>query len=569
MLNKIEYMTNRTERPEERMCLIRVDTEARTFEWYRDGEWQEDNNNHYLNWASFIMGMATGYMRINGKEALRIKNKLDGVDVDDVSKGCWTSSEEKWSLLMDLCDNHTPITIVFNDEPDYQLDCIPQRITGDECVVIVDEYNNRYNLRPGMDVIIDFETIGDVIVREKATVPPEDYRPMTDEEKEAIRQDMIKAMDEGNFHAWSLFVDSTEDEELQQIQTIMLHMDAFLRSDDTGFADTHMQVSNDPDAKEPEWHRTEDGYSIILCAESGKHWSQVAYQLGYTMMHCLIDHLRPDDEYRIDWVEELICEMASRQLLFEFCRNWKNNPLSNNDPEYENALWDYLDDSFNDHGTSRLSACESLEELKRINALGKRQPEARLEEVYNLYHQTFEDDLLRLAHCRKYTVPGTILLDTKEWLSAEPDSAAVAYICRLQNRIPNTQYTAGTQALFHMEESIPTEAQLDAICDYLLSLREVSGDNIVLQFHDIDKNDAFDGMSFIQACRSDSKEKPFRVEVRVDDGNGYHILAERETTSEQAIDYLRYACLHRCLPCIDHWEDISEEILREALDHEE
>jgi len=29
----------------------------------------------------------------------------------------------------------------------------------------------------------------------------EDYHPMTDEEKESFRQDMLKAIDEGNFHA--------------------------------------------------------------------------------------------------------------------------------------------------------------------------------------------------------------------------------------------------------------------------------------------------------------------------------------------------------------------------------
>ncbi|MBQ8962537.1 MAG: hypothetical protein IJ089_14075 [Clostridia bacterium] len=370
-------------------------------------------------------------------------------------------------------------------------------------------------------------------------------------------------MKEGNLHAWALYLDPTDDEETRQIHDIILHMDAFLRTDEIGFADTHLQVSNNPEATEPEWHRTEDGYSITLCAESGQHWCQVVFQLGYVMMHCLIDHLHPNEEYRIDWVEELICEMASRHLLFELCRNWHDNPLFSKDPDYEGALWDYLEESLNDHGDARLSACRSMEELMRINALGKRQPEARMEEVYNLYHRAFEGDIQRLAQCRKYAIPGTVLLRTGDWLSDEPESSAVAYICRLQDRIPNTKNQGGTQALFHMEESIPTAAQLDAICDYLLSLRDIGGDNIILQFQDIDHEKPSSGLSFIQACRSDSEEKPFRVEVRMDDEAGYHILAEKETSAQKAMDFIRYACLHRSLPEAESWEDISEKALKE------
>ena len=114
-----------------------------------------------------------------------------------------------------------------------------------------------------------------------------------------------------------------------------------------------------------------------------------------------------------------------------------------------------------------------------------------------------------------------------------------------------------------MEDSFPTDAQLDAICDYLLSLRDITGENIVIQFQDIDKKKPSNGLSFIQACRSDSREKPIRVEVRIDNETGYRILAEKETSAEKAMEFIRYACLHRCLPEAEKWEDISEEVLKE------
>lgn len=476
----------------------------------------------------------------------------------------WIISEGNTRKLQAFCEEHTPVTMSFNDEPDYLLDCIPIKFNSSECTVIVDEYNNRYGLRPGMEVVVELDTIEAVAVRDRATVPPEDYRPTTDEEREAFRQDMLAAIDEGRFHAWALFLDPAEDEETQQIHDIVLHMDAFLRTDDIGFADTHLQVSNNPEGSEPEWHRTEDGYRIVLCAESSQHWCQVAFQLGYVMMHCLIDHLRPDEEYRIDWVEELICETASRHLLFELCRNWRGNPLSAKDPDYENALWSYLEEALNDHGDARLSACGSIEELKRINALGIRQPEARMEEVYNLYHRIYDGDIQRLAQCRRYAIPGTVLLNTERWLADEPESSAVAYLCRLQDRIPNTEKQCGTHAFLHMEESLPTAAQLDAICDYLLSLRDISGDNMVIQLAHDDCEKPSSGLRFIQACRSGSREKPFRVEVGMDDEAGYRILAEKETSAEKAMNFIRYACLRRSLPEAENWEDICKEVLREG-----
>lgn len=66
-----------------------------------------------------------------------------------------------------LCHNETPITIMFADEPDYRLDCIPQWLTREEYCVIVDENDNRHGLKRGQITVGDPEEIGDVIIREK------------------------------------------------------------------------------------------------------------------------------------------------------------------------------------------------------------------------------------------------------------------------------------------------------------------------------------------------------------------------------------------------------------------
>ena len=46
-----------------------------------------------------------------------------------------------------------------------------------------------------------------------------------------------------------------------------------------------------------------------------QHWSQVIYQLGYAMTHCLIDHLNPSESHAVPWAEELISEACALLLL--------------------------------------------------------------------------------------------------------------------------------------------------------------------------------------------------------------------------------------------------------------
>lgn len=66
-----------------------------------------------------------------------------------------------------LCDDRTPITLSFEDDPEYKLDCIPVMLTGDEYCVIVDQDDDGYGAKRGEKIYGDPEEIADVIVREK------------------------------------------------------------------------------------------------------------------------------------------------------------------------------------------------------------------------------------------------------------------------------------------------------------------------------------------------------------------------------------------------------------------
>ena len=82
----------------------------------------------------------------------------------------WLDEPKNSHMFSQLCESRTPITIVFSDDSDYTLDCIPVWLTGDAYCVIVDEDDNRYGLKRGQKTMGDFEDIGDVIIREKQPV---------------------------------------------------------------------------------------------------------------------------------------------------------------------------------------------------------------------------------------------------------------------------------------------------------------------------------------------------------------------------------------------------------------
>ena len=79
---------------------------------------------------------------------------------------CWFDSAEHQKFLDRMCIKHTPITLLFEDDPDYRLDCIPDWCTGDVLCVIVDQDDDGYGAKRGTKIHVDPEEIGGVIVRE-------------------------------------------------------------------------------------------------------------------------------------------------------------------------------------------------------------------------------------------------------------------------------------------------------------------------------------------------------------------------------------------------------------------
>ena len=79
---------------------------------------------------------------------------------------CWFDSAEHQMQLGVMCLEHTPITLLFEDDPDYRLDCIPDRVNGDVLSVIVDQDDDGYGAKRGTKIHVDPEEIGGVIARE-------------------------------------------------------------------------------------------------------------------------------------------------------------------------------------------------------------------------------------------------------------------------------------------------------------------------------------------------------------------------------------------------------------------
>ena len=154
--------------------------------------------------------------------------------------------------------------------------------------------------------------------------------PCQDEEEESelqIRCFYADAMDDiraklgENVKAWALILDQTEDADLKQIQIMAMIFDFFLRDDEKGFADTHLVIVNEPGSGVVRWERTSDGYAIHLSVSSGKDWCDVGHQLGYAMMHCLIDHMGREKPV-IPWAEEFISEAVALYLLGVNAKSW-------------------------------------------------------------------------------------------------------------------------------------------------------------------------------------------------------------------------------------------------------
>ena len=354
--------------------------------------------------------------------------------------------------------------------------------------------------------------------------------------------------------AWALIFDRTEDEDIREIQKMAATLDAFLRTEDVGFGDVHMQFVNEPGSDDVSWEKTEDGYALHLCAESGKNWCQVAYQLGYLMMHCLIDHLS-DDEEGISWVEELICETAALELFSYLSANWEETPFGQEDPGYVQYLEEYVESNLSDEGTSAILRCRDKDELKAINE--RNLFDDRLDESHDLYHVMGPGDLQILAKIREYEA-NDLLLYTHYWRSFSEGSKAVDYICRLQEKIPGCEIPAGITHEINLENSKPTEAQKRAFGQLIRALNYGPGEYIIFSFLDSDVGEKEQiGLVFYQVLRR--KNGQIMAEMRLDTKEGrkmYRITVDED----EAIVILNKILETNEVPDVGSWEDITEQV---------
>ena len=352
---------------------------------------------------------------------------------------------------------------------------------------------------------------------------------------------------------WSLILDRSDDKEMIELQKMAMVLDAFLRTETIGFSNVHLIITNDPDGDDVSWERTSDGYAIHLCAQSGWHWCQTAYQMGYAMMHCLIDHAAKG--YKIDWAEELICEAAALDLLYRLSQRWAETPFSEEYPEYGGRVNEYLRQNFEDDGTSALLRCKDKDELININS--RNDFADRLDESHDLYYLMDDEALVQLAQIRKYSAD-ELLLHTHFWRSDAKGSKAVEYVCRIQERIPGCDVPLGVSTFVDLIDSRPTDAQLQAYAHMIRALRDLPYEHIVFTFMNPDRNDREQlGLVFYQLARAG--EDAVVAEVRLDTKKGRRMY-RLETNEDRAAAILNEIIIMDGAPDLTEWTDITEAV---------
>ena len=352
-----------------------------------------------------------------------------------------------------------------------------------------------------------------------------------------------------------LYFDRTEDEDLMEIQKMAATLYAFFCADDVGFTGIHMQFENDPTSDAVTWKRTKDGYALHLCAKDGKYWCQTAYQLGYLMMHCLIDHLG-DGEEDIVWAEELICEAAALRLLQLLHEHWEHTPFYREDPDYAPYIKDYLEANFSDEGTAAILRCGSKSELAQINA--RNLFEDRIEESHDLLRAMEPGDLQILAGIREYEADG-LLLYTHYWRGFSRGSKAVDWLCRLQERIPGCTIPAGVSQNVDLENSVPTQAQKRSFGCMIRALNHMPGEYIIFSFMDPDKEQGRIGLAYCQMLRSRSGQ--IMVEVQLNTAKEPRMY-RAYMDEDAAVETLNRILETNEPPDITRWEDVTDQILR-------
>jgi len=393
---------------------------------------------------------------------------------------------------------------------------------------------------------------GDVLEADEPDAADEPKLPIRCFYRDAMA-DVYAAMPEGA-KAWALIMDRPADGGQEALQTMAMIYDAFLRSEKVGFADTHLVLTNDPDGEDIEWGRLPGGYAIHLCAASTANWCQVGYQLGYAMLHCLIDHLHPDYP-AVCWAEELICEAGTLALLSMLAERWEETPFGHKDAEYASAIREYIDNCLSDRGTSALSRCPDRETLERLN--DDNDFDDRLNESHDLFSRIGEGDLLRLANVREYAADRLLLL-THYWRNDAGRSQAVDYICRLQEQIPECELPIGVPIDINLWDSQPSMPQRELYAGMIRAMRPLPYEYIIFEFMDSDKGDCEQiGLVFYQVTRE--RDGRILAEIRLDTRDGrrmYRLYCDDDV----AVGILGDILSGNPIRDLSHWEDITDTV---------
>lgn len=358
--------------------------------------------------------------------------------------------------------------------------------------------------------------------------------------------------------AWALIMDQTQDEELKEFQKLAVVVDALLRTEEIGFGDVRLVISNDPEGNSTSWQRTPDGYAIGLSADIYKNWCHAAYQMGYALMHCLIDHLN-QDRVDIAWAEELISEAAALELMYQMYQRWNELPYDKDSDAREN-IKAYIEQIENDPGKLEILLCGSREELQEIS---ERVSIERHGEGYALFNTMKEGDLQKLAQVRKYAADH-LLMYTRWWRHSSDESEAIDYLCSLQEQIPECDIPAGITHELDLKDSAPSEEQITAYGNMMRSLRDLPEEHIIFDFMDADKEDGEqEGLVFIQASRASDNELDFEIRV---DTESRRRMYQMITDDNQAVNIMEHILLTKEVPELEAWEEITDRVFEKKED---
>ena len=352
----------------------------------------------------------------------------------------------------------------------------------------------------------------------------------------------------------SLCPDETGDGEGEQFRIMTTELLKIMADQGARFTGTRFVVTNRPDGDDVTWQRIPGGYAVRLCAESGWHWCQAAYQLGYALTHCLIDHTAPDRE-AVSWAEELICEAAAIKLMSMLADRWRRTPFGREDPDYEEAVREYIAETLADRGTGELYRCGDREALQRLN--DRDLFDDRLDESHGLVVRMGEGDLKKLAEVRRCAADG-LLIHTHLWRRSSGGSLAVDFVCRLQERIPGCEIPAGVSVTVGLEDSKPSPEQIGAYGSLIRSLRDLPFEHVVFTFMDPEEEKSGQtGPVFFQACRYEGED--VIAEMRLAARSGAKMFRLR-CHEDQAVKYLEDILTKGVVPDPDEWQDITRDV---------